>query len=206
MTKKNKEFDELKKEDLQAENEEEVKEEVKDKVTEDNKESKVEETEDCDSKLHKLEEQIFKLKDENNKLSNELDTMKERAVSLAAEYENFRKRTKKEKECIYIDACEDILKEMFPVLDNLERAVSVDGSVEDLKKGIEMTIRQFQSAFKKLGVEEIDANGEFDPNFHQAVMHIQDENLDKNSVAEVFQKGYKKGDKVLRYTMVKVAN
>lgn len=153
-----------------------------------------------------LKEEFSRLKNENSKLSNELEALKDRLLRLNAEYDNFRKRTAKEKEGIYTDACEDVLKEMLPVLDNLERAITVDGSVEDLKKGIEMTTRQFKGAFEKLGVEEIDATGEFDPNLHQAVMHVQDEAFGQNAVAEVFQKGYKRGDKVLRYTMVKVAN
>jgi molecular chaperone GrpE len=147
-----------------------------------------------------------KLKDENKKLNNEAEALKERLLRLTAEYDNYRKRTAKEKEGIYTDACTDVLKEMIPVLDNLERAVSVEGSVEDIKKGIEMTIKGFKTSFEKLGVEEIDATGEFDPNYHQAVMHIEDENLGANSVVEVFQKGYKRGDKVIRYTVVKVAN
>ncbi|WP_411168652.1 nucleotide exchange factor GrpE [Clostridium sp. MB05] len=147
-----------------------------------------------------------KLKDENKKLSNELDALKERLLRISAEYENYRKRTTKEKEGIYTDACTDVLKEMIPVLDNLERAIAVDGNVDDLKKGIEMTIKGFKNSFEKLGVEEIDSTGEFDPNLHQAVMHIEDENFEKNSIAEVFQKGYKRGDKVIRYTVVKVAN
>ncbi|GAA0084548.1 nucleotide exchange factor GrpE [Clostridium sp. CTA-7] len=147
-----------------------------------------------------------KLKDENKKLSNELDSLKERLLRISAEYENYRKRTTKEKEGIYTDACTDVLKEMIPVLDNLERAIAVDGNVDDLKKGIEMTIKGFKNSFEKLGVEEIDSTGEFDPNLHQAVMHIEDENFEKNSIAEVFQKGYKRGDKVIRYTVVKVAN
>ncbi|MBK1812876.1 nucleotide exchange factor GrpE [Clostridium sp. YIM B02505] len=153
-----------------------------------------------------FKDEITKLKNENSKLNNELEALKERILRLNAEYDNFRKRTSKEKEGIYTDACEDVLKEMFPVLDNLERAVTVDGSVDDLKKGVDMTIRQFKNAFEKIGVEEIEANGEFDPNLHQAVMHVEDENLGNNTIAEVFQKGYKKGGKVLRFTMVKVAN
>jgi molecular chaperone GrpE len=153
-----------------------------------------------------FKDEITKLKNENSKLNNELDALKERLLRLNAEYDNFRKRTSKEKEGIYTDACEDVLKEMFPVLDNLERAVTVDGSVDDLKKGVDMTIRQFKNAFEKIGVEEIEANGEFDPNLHQAVMHVEDENLGNNTIAEVFQKGYKKSGKVLRFTMVKVAN
>ena len=147
-----------------------------------------------------------KLKDDNKKLNNEVEALKERLLRLTAEYDNYRKRTAKEKEGIYTDACTDVLKEMIPVLDNLERAVSVEGSVEDIKKGIEMTIKGFKTSFDKLGVEEIDATGEFDPNYHQAVMHIEDENFGANSIAEVFQKGYKRGDKIIRYTVVKVAN
>ncbi|MBS5937180.1 nucleotide exchange factor GrpE [Clostridium sartagoforme] len=147
-----------------------------------------------------------KLKDENKKLSNEAEALKERLLRLTAEYENYRKRTAKEKESIYTDACTDVLKEMIPVLDNLERAVQVEGNAEDIKKGIEMTIKGFNTSFEKLGVEEIDATGEFDPNLHQAVMHIEDENYGANAIAEVFQKGYKRGEKIIRYTVVKVAN
>ncbi|MBQ6820303.1 MAG: nucleotide exchange factor GrpE [Clostridium sp.] len=147
-----------------------------------------------------------KLKDENKKLNNEAEALKERLLRLTAEYDNYRKRTAKEKEGIYTDACTDVLKEMIPVLDNLERAMLVEGNVEDIKKGIEMTIKGFKTSFEKLGVEEIDASGEFDPNYHQAVMHIEDESLGANSVVEVFQKGYKRGEKVIRYTVVKVAN
>ena len=147
-----------------------------------------------------------KLKDENNKLTNEVEALKERLVRITAEYENYRKRTTKEKEGIYTDACTDVLKEMIPVLDNLERAIAVEGSAEDIKTGVEMTIKGFKNSFEKLGVEEIDATGEFDPNYHQAVMHIEDESLGANSIAEVFQKGYKRGEKIIRYTVVKVAN
>lgn len=144
--------------------------------------------------------------EENKKLREELDSTKDRFLRLTAEYDNYRKRTTKEKEGIYSDAYVDVLKEIIPILDNLERAVAADGSIEDLKKGIEMTIKGCKDSFAKLGVEEIDASGEFDPNLHNAVMHIEDENLGKNAVAEVFQKGYKKDDKIIRHTMVKVAN
>lgn len=151
-------------------------------------------------------EEVAKLRGENLKLTNELEALKDRLLRLNAEYENFRKRTVKEKEGIYTEACEDVLKDMFPVLDNLERAIAVEGSADDIKKGVDMTIRQFNNAFEKLGVEEIDTANGFDPNYHSAVMHIQDENLGANAIAEVFQKGYKRGEKVLRFTMVKVAN
>lgn len=147
-----------------------------------------------------------KLEEENKKLQEELDSTKDRLLRLTAEYDNYRKRTVKEKEGIYSDAYIDVLKEIIPILDNLERAIAADGSIDDLKKGIEMTIKGCNDSFAKLGVEEIDASGEFDPNLHNAVMHIEDENLGKNVVAEVFQKGYKKDDKIIRHTMVKVAN
>lgn len=149
---------------------------------------------------------LKKVKDENKKLQEEIDVMKDRLLRITAEYENYRKRTAKEKEGIYSDAYVDVLKEVLPILDNLERAVAAEGSLEDLRKGIEMTIKGCQDSFAKLGVEEIDASGEFDPNLHNAVMHIEDENLGKNIVAEVFQKGYKKDEKIIRHTMVKVAN
>lgn len=149
---------------------------------------------------------VRKLTDENKKLSNEVEALKDRLLRMTAEYDNYRKRTAKEKDGIYTDACTDVLKEMIPVVDNLERALAVEGSVEDLKKGIEMTIKGFQGSLEKLGVEEIDTTSGFDPNLHQAVMHIQDESYGENSVAEVFLKGYKRGDKVIRFTMVKVAN
>ena len=148
---------------------------------------------------------IRKLKDENKKLSNELDALKERLLRLTAEYDNYRKRTAKEKEGIYTDACTDVLKEVLPVADNLERALAVEGNVEDIKKGVEMTIKGFLNALEKLGVEEIDTANGFDPNLHQAISVVEDENLNSNDVAQVYQKGYKKGEKVIRYSMVTVA-
>lgn len=144
--------------------------------------------------------------EENKKISSENDALKDRLSRTVAEYDNFRKRTAKEKEGIYTDACEDILKELLPVLDNLERAISVEGTVDDLKKGVEMTIKQFTNALEKLNVEEISTDGEFNPHVHNAVMHIDDNQYGNNQIAEVFQKGYKRGDKVLRHSMVKVAN
>ena len=147
-----------------------------------------------------------KLLDENKKLSNELDVYKDRLIRTSSEYENFRKRSIKEKEGIYTDACEDVLKNILPVLDNLERAYLVEGSIEDFKKGIEITIRQFQASLEKLQVEEIPTDCGFDPNYHNAVMHINDESIDKNIIVDVFQKGYKRGSKILRHSMVKVAN
>lgn len=156
--------------------------------------------------VDELQNSNRKLADENQKLQNELEALKDRVMRVSAEYENYRKRTAKEKEGIYTDACEDVLKAMFPVLDNLERAATVSGNVDDIKKGIEMTIRQFKDSFEKLQVEEISTGEGFDPNYHNAVMHVDDSQFGNNEVVEVFQKGYKRGSKVLRYSMVKVAN
>lgn len=187
-------------ENEEVKQEETKQEEEKQETAENNKEA----SED-DDKKDELD-MLRKNKEEIKKLTNQVETLKDRLLRLTAEYENYRKRTTKEKEGIYTDACADVLKEVLPTLDNLERAYAADGSVEDLKKGIEMTMKGLQSSFEKLGVEEIPVDEGFDPNLHQAVMHVEDENLDKNVVAEVFMKGYKKGDKVIRHTVVKVAN
>ncbi|MBU3142438.1 nucleotide exchange factor GrpE [Clostridium sp. CF012] len=153
-----------------------------------------------------MSKKIKKLQEENMKLENEIITFKDKFLRTMAEYENFRKRTAKEKEGIYTDACADVLKEVLPVLDNLERALSVEGCGEDLRTGVEMTVRQFNDAFTKLGVEELSPDAAFDPNFHNAVMHVEDEQYGANEIVEVFQKGYKRANKVLRHSMVKVAN
>ena len=194
-------------------NEELKSEEIKDETITENQMENEESSEACNevSENEEITEDdelniVKKQKEENMKLQEELDATKDRLLRLTAEYDNYRKRTIKEKEGIYSDAYVDVLKEIIPILDNLERAIAADGSVEDLKKGIEMTIKGCQDSFTKLGIEEIDASGEFDPNVHNAVMHIEDENLEKNVIAEVFQKGYKKDDKIIRHTMVKVAN
>lgn len=198
-----------------VENNENLENEIKDDeniiVDEDikeNVEEPIEESQENDgNKKEEDELEMFrKTKEENKKLTNELETLKDRLLRVTAEYENYRKRTAKEKEGIYTDACIDVLKEIVPNLDNLERAVEANGSVEDMKKGVEMTLKGFQTALEKLGVEEIETSKGFDPNLHQAVMHIEDENFGDNSVAEVFMKGYKKGDKVIRHSVVKVAN
>ncbi len=172
-------------------------------ATENEELEEVEEVEEESSETDDLS-MIRKLKDENKKLSNEIEALKDRLLRLTAEYDNYRKRTAKEKEGIYTDACTDVLKEVLPVADNLERALAVDGNVEDLKKGVEMTIKGFINSLEKLGVEEIDTNNGFDPNLHQAISVVEDENLNTNDVAQVYQKGYKKGERVIRYSMVTV--
>ena len=128
-------------------------------------------------------------------------------LRLAAEYDNFRKRTIKEKEASYGNGKADAVAKMLPVYDNLERALAQETSDEAFKKGVEMTMAELVKIFTALGVEIFGNVGdEFDPNLHNAVMHIDDENLNENAIAMVFQKGFKIGDKVVRFAMVQVAN
>ena len=138
----------------------------------------------------------------------QLDTVKDQFTRLAAEYDNYRKRTVKEKETLYQDAKADTIKEFLAVYDNLERAANAEGGEDSPhKKGLEMIFTQFKELLKKLGVTEIEAQGQpFDPERHNAVMHIDDENFGENEVAQVFQAGFLLGDKVIRHAIVQVAN
>lgn len=154
----------------------------------------------------KLKMENTTLKDENKFSLNKIKALEERYSNLVSEYDNYRKRTAKEKEDIYTNSCADVLKEFLPVLDNLERAIEAEGSLEELKTGIEMTLKGFKGAFEKLDVEEIPTSEGFDPNYHNAVMHVEDNQYGNNEIVEVFQKGYKREEKVIRHSMVKVAN
>ena len=128
-------------------------------------------------------------------------------LRLLAEYDNYRKRSQKEKENAWTSAKADTAKEFLPVFDNLERALKQETADEAYAKGVQMIMTQFKTTLEKLGIQEIPALGEtFDPNLHNAVMHIDVENLGENTVAEVFQTGFQTGDKVIRHAMVKVAN
>ena len=128
-------------------------------------------------------------------------------LRLAAEYDNYRKRTAKEKESIYGDAKADTIKPLLAVYDNLERGIAQYDEADVHRQGLELILRQFSEALTKLGVTEIEAKGQpFDPEKHNAVMHVEDEEAGENTVVEVFQKGFMLGDKVLRFAMVKVAN
>ena len=128
-------------------------------------------------------------------------------LRLLAEYDNYRKRSQKEKENAWTSAKADTAKEFLPVYDNLERALKQETADEAYAKGVQMIMTQLKNVLEKLGIEEIPAQGEtFDPNVHNAVMHIDDEELGENVVAEVFQAGFRIGDKVIRHDMVKVAN
>ena len=125
----------------------------------------------------------------------------------AAEYDNFRKRTIKEKEASYGNGKADAVAKMLPIYDNLERALNQETSDAAYKKGVEMTMNELVKIFTSLGVEIFGNVGDaFDPNLHNAVMHIENEELPENSISAVFQKGFKIGDKVVRFAMVQVAN
>ena len=140
--------------------------------------------------------------------AKQLESVKDQFVRLTAEYDNYRKRTAKEKDSLYQDAKADTIREFLAVYDNLERAVSTEGDEDSPhKKGLEMIFHQYQEILKKLGVTEIEAQGApFDPEKHNAVMHIDDENYGENVVSQVFQAGFMLGDKVIRHAIVQVAN
>ena len=131
----------------------------------------------------------------------------ERYLRLMAEFDNYKKRSAKERENIYTDVRVDTVTKFLPVFDNLERAMKTETADEAYKKGVEMTFNQLMDVFKKLGVEEIESVGKtFDPAIHNAVMHVEDESFGENEIVEEFQKGFRIGDKVIRFSMVKVAN
>ena len=138
----------------------------------------------------------------------QLDSVKDQFTRLSAEYDNYRKRTTKEKDNIYQDAKADTIKAFLDVYDILERAAAAEGGEDSPhKKGLEMIFQQYKTILEKLGVTEIEAKGQtFDPETMNAVMHIDDENLGENEVAQVFQAGFRMGDKIVRYAIVQVAN
>ena len=139
--------------------------------------------------------------------AKQLESVKDQFTRLTAEYDNYRKRTTREKDSIYQDAKGDTIKAFLAVYDNLERALKQDTADEAFKKGVEMTMNQLKEVLTKLGITEIPAQGQpFDPKYHNAVMHVEDESLGQNVVAEVFQTGFQCGEKVIRFAMVKVAN
>ena len=133
--------------------------------------------------------------------------MNDKYLRLMAEYDNFRKRSQKEKDALYGDIKANALKAFLPVYDNLVRALQQPTEDEAYKKGVEMIMTQFNSTMEKLGVTPMDCLGQkFDPAFHNAVMHVEDEEKGENEIVEVFQQGFMLGDKVVRFAMVKVAN
>ena len=150
--------------------------------------------------------EIDALKTEIAALKTEAKEKDDKYLRLAAEYDNFRKRSAREREGVYADAYADALKSILPIIDNLERAVGVEGA-DAVAKGLEMTLKGAEDALSKMGVEAFGASGDaFDPNMHSAMMMVDDENFTEGQIVTVFQKGYKKGDRIIRYAMVTVAN
>lgn len=171
-----------------------------------------------------IEEQVEEVKDNKIQEKNEnsdLETLKaqlkeekeksdeyyEHLKRNMAEFDNYKKRISKEKDMMYNTISADIISELLPILDNFDKALNAETADESYKNGMAMIYNQFNDTLQKLGVEEIDAlNKVFDPNFHEAVMHIEDESFGEKEIVEVFRKGYKIGDKIIRHAMVKVAN
>jgi len=153
-----------------------------------------------------VEEEIVETAEE--KLQKELDEKNEQFLRLCAEYDNFRKRSQKEKQDIYSSSQAELIKELLPVFDNFDRAANnKEANAEDYKKGIDLIFNQFGEILKKLGVESYGERGdEFDPNIHNAVMTVEDDELGENVIASVFSKGYKFGDRIIREAVVQVAN
>lgn len=193
--------EEVKTEETEVKVEEKTEEKVEEKVekkeapkTEPKKEKKA-------KKENKKEESVKEAAEKAIKAEQE------KYMRLAAEYDNFRKRSQKEKESLYTDIKADTLLKFLPVYDNLERALKQETADEAYRKGVEMIMNQFNQTLEKLGVTEIESEGQqFDPEKHNAVMHVDDESYGENEIVEVFQRGFKVGEKVIRFAMVKVAN
>ena len=184
---------------------EETKEE---KIAEEPKEEKIEEEPKAETKKEKKPKKESKKETELKETAEKLiKEEKEKYLRLAAEYDNFRKRSQKERDSLYNDIKADTLLKFLPVYDNLERALKQATADEAYRKSVEMIMTQFTTTMEKLGVTEIEAAGQkFDPTIHNAVMHVEDESFGENEVVEVFQKGFKLNNKVIRFAMVKVAN
>lgn len=153
------------------------------------------------------EEIIEKLNKDLEEQKNKSDEYFEHLKRNMAEFDNYKKRMSKEKENLYSTIISDVVTNLLPIMDNFNTALQADSKDIAFKDGIKMIYDQLNETLKKLGLEEIDAlNKNFDPNYHEAVMHIEDEKFGEKEVIEVFRKGYKIGDKVIRHAMVKVAN
>ena len=159
-----------------------------------------------EKKVNKEEnaEEVNPLAAELESTKLQLAEMSDKYLRVLAEYDNFRKRSIKERDGIYSDAYVDCVKNLLPVIDNVERVLSLEGD-EKFMEGLKLIVNQIHEALNKMGVKEIECKT-FDPNLHNAVMHIDDESFGEGEIVEVFQKGYIYGEKVVRYAMVKVAN
>lgn len=182
-----------------------MQEEIKNQETVDET-VKSEENKKDKKKNKKAEAEIAELKEALAGKENEISELNDKYLRLYAEYDNFRRRSAKEREAIYFDAKSDAVKNILPILDNMERATAFT-EADKILEGMNLILKSFNENLSKMDVKEIEALGKtFDPNIHYAVMHVEDEAYGESEVVEVLQKGYICGDKVIRYAMVKVAN
>ena len=167
---------------------------------------KMEDNKKDKKKSKKSDAEVAELKDMILAKEKEIAELNDKYLRLYAEYDNFRRRSTKEKEATYFDAKSDAVKNILPILDNMERATAFT-EADKILEGMNLILKSFNENFAKMDVKEIEALGKtFDPNVHYAVMHVDDESYGESEVVEVLQKGYICGDKVIRYAMVKVAN
>ena len=173
----------------------------------DKKEDKKEEKKDRKFGKKKEDERVSALEAEKEALEKEKAALNDKYLRICAEYDNFRRRSQKEKDNLYGEIKANTVQQFLPVYDNLERALKQGTEDEAYRKGVEMIMTQFNATLEKLGVKKIESLGQtFDPNKHNAVMHVEDESLGENTIVEVFQEGFTVGEKVIRFAMVKVAN
>lgn len=172
-----------------------------------NEEKKEKEQEVPETQETAPEAEVVEESPETHDTGAELKAAQDRYMRLAAEYDNFRKRSARERDAVFTEVRADTITKFLPVYDNLLRAVAMTPEGDPGRKGIEMTLAQFETVLTKLGVSPIEALGkEFDPSVHNAVMHVEDDSVGENIVVEEFEKGFKLGEKVIRFSVVKVAN
>ena len=173
----------------------------------DKKPDKKEEKKDKKFGRKKEDERLAALEAEKEALEKDKAALNDKYLRICAEYDNFRRRSQKEKDNLYGEIRANTVQQFLPVYDNLSRALKQGTEDEAYRKGVEMIMTQFENTLEKLGVKKIESLGQtFDPNKHNAVMHVEDESLGENTIVEVFQEGFTVGDKVIRFAMVKVAN
>ena len=180
-----------------------IEEELKEKVDEADKTVDPAEKKEKKSKKEAEREALLQ---QIEKLNAELKEKDDKYLRMAAEYDNFRRRSREEKDATYENAMADTVSEMLPIIDNLERAAQYDAE-NSVKDGLVMIAKSVEAVFSKLGIEAVGKVGEqFDPNLHNAVMHEEDDTKGENEITDVYQKGYKKGNKIIRFAMVKTVN
>ena len=160
-----------------------------------------------EKKENKKDEKLEQKESKEMVAKEDYDALDDHFKRILAEFENFKKRSKKERESLYNSILSDVVESILPILDNLENAAKAETKDENYKQGIELVLKQFNDVLKSKGIEEIEAEGEtFDPELHEAVRSVQDETKGEKEIVEVYRKGYKIGNKVIRHAMVSVAN